>query len=43
MIFRFDARKTSAITYGPMLSAFSPHREHPNSSYFEEIHVERTA
>jgi hypothetical protein len=45
MIFRFDARKTAAITYGPMLSAFSPQisPQHPNSSYFEEIHVERTA
>jgi hypothetical protein len=45
MIFRFDGRKTAAITYGPMVSACSSHisPQHPNSSYFEEIHVERTA
>jgi hypothetical protein len=45
MIFRFDARKTGAITYGPMDSACIPRisAQHQISSYFEEIHVERTA
>ncbi|HXJ03777.1 MAG TPA: hypothetical protein VNH65_01675 [Candidatus Acidoferrum sp.] len=45
MIFRFDARATGAIRYGPMVSAGIPHisPQHAISNHFEEIHVERSA
>jgi hypothetical protein len=45
MIFRFDGRKSGAITYSPMDSHCSPRKSPPdfNSSQIEEIHVERTA
>jgi hypothetical protein len=42
MIFRFDARKTPAITYRPMDSACTPYisPQHPIIFYFEEIHAD---
>jgi len=42
MIFRFDARETGAITYGPMDSACTPYisSHYTITLYFEEIHVD---